>query len=74
MHTNDLSFMLFGDLTPEQLKAERARMKTTMYRGVDQDRWNKVPKKQMCYIYEPSKNTGSAKPGETKAQKSKKKT
>ncbi|UJB72551.1 hypothetical protein HRE53_28565 (plasmid) [Acaryochloris sp. 'Moss Beach'] len=74
MHTDDLSLILFGKLTPEQHQAERARMKTTMYRGVDQNRWNKVPKKNMCYVYDPSKNVGPTNSDTTKGQKSRKKT
>ncbi|KAI9129159.1 hypothetical protein [Acaryochloris sp. CCMEE 5410] len=74
MHTDDLSLILFGKLTPEQHKAERARMKTLMYRGVDQNRWLKVPKKQMRYVFESSRNVGPTESGSSKNQKSQKKT
>lgn len=74
MHTDDLSLILFGKLTPEQHQAERARMKTLMYRGVDQNRWLKVPKKQMCYVFESSRNVGPTESGTSKNQKSQKKT
>ncbi|ABW33076.1 hypothetical protein [Acaryochloris marina] len=74
IHTDNLIKELFGELSQEQHKAERGRMKTAMYRGVRLKRWIKVPKKQMCFVYESHLAAESKKATTTKTQKSRKKT
>ena len=72
MHTDDLIMELFGELSSEQHKAERGRMKSAMYIGCKDKRWKKVPKKQMCYVFESHLKTEPKKSSSPKTQKSRK--
>lgn len=74
MHTDELIMELFGELSPQQHKAERSRMKSAMYTGCKDKRWKKVPKKQMCYVFESHLKTESNKSSPAKTQKSHQKT
>nr|WP_012166574.1 hypothetical protein [Acaryochloris marina]ABW31572.1 hypothetical protein AM1_A0063 [Acaryochloris marina MBIC11017] len=72
MHYDDLIVRLFGELSKDDQKAERGRIKAAMYQGAKNNLWKKanVP---MCYIYDPSLQAES-KATNSKAQKSRKKT
>ncbi|MGR3280201.1 hypothetical protein ACSYAD_34690, partial [Acaryochloris marina NIES-2412] len=71
MHYDDLIMRLFGELSKDDHKAERGRIKAAMYQGAKNNLWKKanVP---MCFIYDPSLKAES-KASTTKAQKSRKK-
>ena len=72
MHYDDLIVRLFGELSKDDQKAERGRIKAAMYQGAKNNLWKKanVP---MCYIYDPSLKAES-KATTSKTQKSRKKT
>ncbi len=63
LHVDDLIHALFGDLSLEDLKAERQRMKSVMTQGIKSGRWVKVKTVPSSYVIdsvvEPQKATPS---------------
>ncbi|MGR3279514.1 hypothetical protein ACSYAD_31085 [Acaryochloris marina NIES-2412] len=73
MHNDDLIFIIFGELSGDELKAERNRMYKTMYDGTKQNRWIKSPNVPMSYIFEENSQVKPKESKKTKTQKSSKK-
>ena len=73
MHNDDLIFIIFGELSGDELKAERKRMYKTMYDGTKQNRWIKSPNVPMSYIFEENSQVKPKESKKTKTQKSSKK-
>ncbi|HEY9826633.1 MAG TPA: hypothetical protein V6D19_14405 [Stenomitos sp.] len=53
LHHDIIIRRLYGELSPEDLKAERVRIKTAMLTGVKQKRWQKAPKPSSYIIKAP---------------------
>lgn len=53
LHHDTIIRGLYGELSPEDLKAERVRIKTAMLTGVKQKRWQKAPKPSSYIIKAP---------------------
>nr|WP_249370269.1 hypothetical protein [Acaryochloris marina] len=73
MHNDDLIFIIFGELSGDELKAERNRMYKTMYDGTKQNRWIKSPNVPMSYIFEENSQVKPKESKKTKTRKSPKK-
>ena len=50
LHVDDLIHALFGELSTEDLKAERVRMKSVMTQGIKSGRWVKVKNVPSSYV------------------------
>jgi hypothetical protein len=50
LHHDTIIQMLYGDLSPAELKAERVRIKTALLTGVKNNRWEKAPKPSSYFI------------------------
>lgn len=61
VHIDDLILQLYGELSGDDLKAERKRIKKTMYDGVRQNRWRKDPEESTSYIFEKKSEAKSKK-------------
>lgn len=54
VHIDDLILKLYGELSGDELKAERDRMYQTMYKGTQKNRWIKSPEEPMSYLIKAS--------------------
>ena len=52
VNIDDLILQLYGELSGDDLKVERQRIKKSMYDGVQRNRWVKSPEDPMNYIFE----------------------
>lgn len=50
LHHDTIIQMLYGDLSPAELKAERVRIKTALLTGVRNNRWEKAPKPSSYFL------------------------
>ncbi len=50
LHHDTIIQMLYGDLSPAELKAERVRIKTALLTGVKNNRWEKAPKPSSYFL------------------------
>lgn len=54
LHIDQIIQLLLGDLTEADVKAERGRIKDTLYRGAQEDRWVKFQGKPQSYTLDES--------------------
>lgn len=77
LHHDTIIQTLYGDLSPEDLKAERVRIKTALLTGVKNKRWDKAPKPSSYLLRsgtaqsKPKSSATAAKTSASKAQKKK---
>jgi hypothetical protein len=68
LHHDTIIQMLYGDLSPTELKAERVRIKTALLTGVKNKRWEKAPKPSSYFL-----RSESAAPGKSRGARASKK-
>jgi hypothetical protein len=60
LHHDTIIQMLYGDLSPAELKAERVRIKTALLTGVRNNRWEKAPKPSSYFLKPEGAASGKA--------------
>lgn len=54
LHVDEIIQHLYGELSSDELRAERARIRNTMLRGVKQGRWFKALNQEASYTLDPN--------------------
>jgi hypothetical protein len=73
LHQDTIIQLLFGELSPADLKAERLRMKTILLQGVKKGLWEKAPNQPSSYLF-PASGLASATPSDAPVRKGRKPT
>ncbi len=68
LHHDTIIQMLYGNLSPADLKAERVRIKTALLTGVRNNRWAKAPKPSSYFLKPEAATSGKARGSKTPKQ------